>query len=584
MYKKNIANYAVDLIAELGTSTAFTLTGGMAMHINRAVATSNKIKPIYCQHEQACVAAAEGYTKTKNFKILGLAVVTAGPGVTNTLTSLVSAYGDSAPVVVLAGQIKTQDIDTFGTRTHGVQEVKTRELISPAVKLFTRLDKLTFKEKLAQAIIVSMSDRPGPVFIEIPLDVQGTNCEYSKTELKQAARKINKIIQFKGNSLNNNITKAIKILLLAERPLIHIGNGCRISGIDLELIKFIKKYNIPAVFTWLSFDILEASNKLNFGCPGGLAPIYSNTILSSADVVLFLGSRLDLGTTAFQRDNFGGQARRIFIDVDKNELSKFHKFKNTILINSDLKSALKSLKSNFKLNINHKVWLNYCLSLKIGYLTEESKVLSKKRLSVYNVTKTLSEIAANKVIIPASSGYAEETFTRFLRPKSGTRFFNGAALGSMGLGLPHAIGAACATNKQVLCVEADGGIMMNIQELSTLRNLKNKRFILIVLNNSGYESIRSSQKRHFGKVYGADHRTGLFIPDFKLIAKSFEIDYFKINNYKNIYMLKNIILKTKSSVLIDIKIDREEYRGPSVKTVLGSNGAFSTTDLKDISW
>jgi acetolactate synthase I/II/III large subunit len=584
MYKKNIANFAVDLIAELGTTTAFTLTGGMAMHINRAVATSTKIKPVYCQHEQACVAAAEGYTKTKDFKKIGLAVVTAGPGVTNTLTSLVSAYGDSAPVVVLAGQIKSQDIDTFGTRTHGVQEVKTRELISPAVKLFTRLNLLNFKKQLEEAIIVSMTDRPGPAFIEIPLDVQGFRYEYSLSELKKTALRINKIIQSKIDSDVNKIKQAIRTLLFAKRPVLHIGNGCRISGINSEVIKFAKKYNIPTVFTWLSFDILNADDKLNFGCPGGLAPIYSNVVLSSADVVLFLGSRLDLGTTAFQRDQFAGQAKRIFIDVDKNELKKFKKLNNTLIINADLKSILKPLNGNYGLNINHKIWLNYCLIQKRSYLKKESSILYKRRLTVYNVAQIISEIAANKVIIPASSGYAEETFTRFLRPKLGTRFFNGAALGSMGLGLPHAIGAACATNKQVLCVEADGGIMMNIQELSTLRNLKAKKFILIILNNSGYESIRSSQNRHFGKVYGADRETGLFIPDFKSLAKSFEINYYKIDKHKNLYKLKQIISTAQSAVLIDIKIDREEYRGPSVKTVLGTNGTFSTTNLKDISW
>lgn len=584
MNNKNIASYAVDLVAELGVSTAFTLTGGMAMHINRAVASHSKIKAVYCQHEQACVASAEGYTKTKNFNIIGLAVVTAGPGVTNTITSLASAYGDSAPIVILAGQIKTQDIDTYSTRTHGIQEVKTRELISPVVKVFTRLDKLNYKKRLIDTLIASISDRPGPVFIEIPLDVQGTHIKYNSKDVKSAARIIKDRVKKSILRSDVNLTKVIKELLTAERPLIHVGNGCRIAGVEKDIIKFITKYKIPAIFTWLSLDILDSDSDCNFGSPGGLAPIYSNKILSSADVILFLGSRLDLGTTAFQRVNFGGQAKRIFIDIDSSELSKFRDYNNTILLNTNLKNITKYLNNKYTKNKLQDRWMSDCLKLKEAYNSEEKVRLSNKKLSVYNVTKIISKIAENKVIIPASSGYAEETFTRFLKVKRGTRFFNGAALGSMGLGLPHSIGAACATKKQVICVEADGGLMMNIQELSTLRNLNVNKFVLIVLNNGGYESIRSSQKRHFGEIYGADLKSGLFIPDLRLVAHSYEIEYFLIKSFKKLESIKTIILNATRPVLIDIKIDREEYRGPSVKTVLGLNGVFLTTNLKDISW
>src|SRR5579863_5947308 len=168
-----IARYAIDLAASLGSDTVFSLTGGMAMHLNRAVASHPALKPVYCQHEQACVAAAEGYSKAADFRKAGFAVVTAGPGVSNSITSLISAYGDSTPLIVLAGQVKTDDLDVFSTRTHGVQEIRSQQIITPCVKRFVRLQPQGFRETMVEALAEAFGARPGPVFIEIPLDVQG---------------------------------------------------------------------------------------------------------------------------------------------------------------------------------------------------------------------------------------------------------------------------------------------------------------------------------------------------------------------------------------------------------------------------
>ena len=335
MPKKTIANFAVDLIFEMGSSTVFTLTGGMAMFINNAVVTHPRLRSVYCHHEQACVAAAEGYAKASKFTKAGFAVVTSGPGVSNTLTSLISAYGDSTPLIVLAGQIKSEDIDTYGTRTHGIQEINSRAIITPVVKKFTRVTKKNFKKELIKTICEVFIGRPGPVFIEIPLDIQAVELEYKLYEIIR----LTKLIKFKIRKLNRNslinkrkINKAIRELLNAKRPLLYIGNGCKIAGVQSDLIRFARNHKIPCVFSWISSDILPFKDDLNFGCPGGLAPIYANKILSKSDTILFLGARLDLATTAFQRRDFGGQAKRIYVDVDKNELKKFEKFENSRVI------------------------------------------------------------------------------------------------------------------------------------------------------------------------------------------------------------------------------------------------------------
>lgn len=583
----NISNFAVDLVTALGTTHVFTLTGGMAMYLNRAVSQQPLLTAIYCQHEQACVAAAEGYSKAANFRKAGFAVVTAGPGVSNTVTSLISAYGDSTPLIVLAGQIKTQDIDTFSTRTHGIQEIRSKELIEPCVKHFVRLDSENFRDQLIEACTQAFAGRPGPVFIEIPLDVQGLPLEFSDDGILDAVQAIHELLkeQQLKNFVNANLELPLADLLKADRPLLYVGNGVRITAQEEAIREFAERNQIPIVFSWLSFDILPGNHLLNFGCPGGLAPIYSNEILSRADIIVFIGARLDLGTTAFQRDDFGGQAKRWIVDVDAAELKKFEHSLNTFTVNEDLRNLSVVLaKLSSEISKADKNWLPTCRELRNAYQLEERQRLASDKFNVYVVADVLSKVADEKVFVSASSGYAEETFTRFFVPGRNSRFFNGAALGAMGMGLPNAIGAAFGTTSPVMCIEADGGIMLNIQELATLSKYAPAGFTIFLLNNEGYESIRSSQTRHFGDVYGADASSGVFIPDFAEIAKAFKLSYIQIDNRLDLNEFVNKRKTTDSPVLVDLRVEKFEYRGPSVKTTIDELGRPSSTPLGEISW
>jgi len=467
-YYINIATYAVDLVTALGSSHVFTLTGGMAMYLNKAVEQQPSLEAVYCQHEQACVAAAEGYAKATNFQRAGFAVVTAGPGVSNTVTSLISAYGDSTPLIVLAGQIKTADIDSFGTRTHGIQEIRSQELITPCVKTFVRLDADSFRQQLQHAITSAFTGRPGPVFIEIPLDVQGALIESSAAEIANTAEIIRRHIDKLNRSREDeeSLRDPLLALISSSKPLLYIGNGIRIADQESAIIQFAERHNIPMVFSWLSFDIIPGSHPLNFGCPGGLAPIYANQVLSSADTIVFLGARLDLGTTAFQRDSFGSQASRWFIDVDSTELSKFAGMVNTRCVQANLRNLSQaiSLLNTHSSQADFR-WVESLIELQSDYRAEERSRLQSSTLNVYAVASALSAHADDKLFVSASSGYAEETFTRFFVPGVHTRFFNGAALGAMGMGLPNALGAAFGTTAPIMCMEADGGIMLNLQEL-----------------------------------------------------------------------------------------------------------------------
>ena len=578
----NIARHAVAVITALGSDTVFSLTGGMAMHINRAVAEQPGLNAVYCQHEQAAVAAAEGYAKAADFRKAGFAVVTAGPGVTNTVTALVSANGDSTPLIVLAGQIKREDIDPFGVRTHGIQEAPSEAIVRPCVKRFLRLDVEGFREALVEALAEAFTGRPGVVFVEIPLDVQGAPVDCGPAEAEEDAARVLALAAARGLGDAEALKAALDALATAERPLLYVGNGVRIAGVEAEVRAFIEARQIPAVFSWLSFDILPARHPLNFGCPGGLAPISSNRILGRADRILFLGARLDLGTTAFQREAFGGQAERIFVDADPAELGKQAGYARSRLIEADLR-ALKGWAPGGA-GRAAEAWAQACKTERDRYLADEARRLTGDALTVYALARRLSAWSEGKVFVPASSGYAEETLTRFFEPAEGARFFNGAALGAMGVGLPMALGAAFGSNRPVACVDADGGVMLNIQELATLKHYAPPGFVLFVMNNHGYESIRSSQSRHFGKVFGSDAASGLFIPPFHRLAAAFGIDHVRIETPEALDAVLAAWRADAAPVLAEVIIPPTEPRGPGVKARILPDGRPVTSPLAEIDW
>jgi acetolactate synthase-1/2/3 large subunit len=581
----NVADFVVDLVVRLGAQTAFSLTGGMAMYLNHAAAAHPTLRNVYCQHEQACAAAAEGYTKACDFQRPGLAIVTAGPGVTNTITSLCSAYGDSAPVIVLAGQVKTADIDRLGCRTHGAQEVHSKDIVAPCVKHFVRLSAETWLEKLTAALAEAFTDRPGPVFIEIPLDVQSRVVRFGPADIEAAARAVSqRKAQDPTRTDPSSLSSALDWLMSGERPLIYLGNGCRIAGAEGEARRFIETRNVPFVTSWLAVDLLSACHRLNFGAPGGLAPISANKILFAADRVLFLGARLDLLTTAFQPSDFGGQAERVIVDVDPVELSKFDGFQRTKTIRANLATLGAAIDLCPHESKASDEWLKRCQDLRTEALGEEATQLSTSALNVYEVARRLSHWSSGKMLVTTGSGLAIEAFIRFFAPEPHARLHFGASLGAMGLGLPQALGAAFATERQVACVEGDGGVMLNLQELATLSHYAPPGFVLFILNNDGYQSILASQRRHFGQIGGADRASGVFVPSYEKLAPAFGLGYRRIETQQELDRLLAGLASNSPPVVVDLIIEANESRGPTVRTVIDADGKLKSTSLEEISW
>ncbi len=581
----NVAQFLVEIARRLGVDTVFSLTGGMAMHINRAVAES-PLSVIYCNHEQAVVAAADGYAKAKEYAVPGVAVVTSGPGVLNTVNSVASAYYDSVPVIVIAGQVKTSDINRHGVRSYGAQETPQIDVLRPITKLAFRYspDEVT-DEALAGYVSLCMSGRKGPVFIEVPLDVQPQAIPNHADRIQAVCQRIQQLVSATPALPSPAVSAIREALSGCSRPMIVIGNGLRIAGISREtILRLIEGFGVPTLFTWPSADLLEHSHDLNFGCAGGLAPTHANSIIQQADLIVFLGVRLDLLTTAFQPQNYGKNAHRIVVDCDQKELDKNKHLKNTVLFCEDVKHVVADLTSGTThgRTLSWSQWLAECRRWRDADRSDEANAFSKPEMTPYRMAQVLSEAKAVDYIVPTGSGYAVEGFARFFRPRKWvTVAFAGHCLGSMGLSLPMAIGAAAARHGTVVCLEGDGGILLNVQELYTLAANPSLQVVIVIMNNHGYQSIVRSQHRAFGKEFGASAQSGLCAPRFDLLAQAVGMSYTKC---QTVAEFEDAMASGEGRRIVDVILDDDGYRGPAVTTKFDAEGRPYSTDIGDVTW
>lgn len=581
----NVAEFVISIIQRMGTDTAFCLTGGMAMHINRAIAES-PLQVIYCNHEQAVAAAADGYAKAKYYSVPGLAVVTSGPGVMNTVNSVASAYYDSVPMYIVAGQVKIADINRFGVRSLGAQETPQLEMLTLITKCAFRYDpKDVTDEALAAKMAQAMAGRKGPVYVEIPLDIQPQKVENFESRLDSVMKHIRTILQADVKAESPAAQTIIAELAQAKRPALVVGNGFRIAGVTRDdLRSLIEGWGVPVLFTWASTDLLEYEHPLHFGCAGGLAPTHSNRIIQNADLLVFLGVRLDVLTTAFNPQNYGKNAKRLVVECDASEIKKNDGLKDTIFFPEDLRSTLGVLRKTPPAIGMAEGWLVDCAAWRAQDQREEERVFATSVLTTYQMARVLSRAANVQYIVPTASGYAVEGFLRFFRPgRNVTSAIAGHCLGSMGLGVPMAIGAAAALKKRIVCLDGDGGLLLNLQELFTISANPHLPLTLIVMNNGGYQSIIKSQSRAFGKEFGASKDSGLSDTNFAAIAAMVNLPYLRAASAAEFEQIM-VYGTAPDRCLIELILQEDGYRGPSVTTKFDVNGKPYSTDIGDVSW
>jgi acetolactate synthase-1/2/3 large subunit len=568
-----VSDYVISRLEEY-TKDIFLVSGGGCIHLVDSLSKS-KINLIPTLHEQGASIAAESYAQYTNK--LGVALVTTGPGSTNAVTGIASAWLDSIPVLLLTGQVQNKDrVGNKGVRQLGFQEIDTVSIYKPITKYaFTISDPKTIKYHLNRAIYLATTGRPGPVVIDIPLDVQAA--EINPDELVDFIP-TDKIYDLSSLDL------IVEALNKAKRPIVLVGNGVRLANALPEFYEFVKKTGIPVLTTWKTLDILEESHPQYVGRPGGVGQRGANFNQQNSDFILVIGARLDHGQLAYQPQYFAREATKCIVDIDINEINKLG-INIEFPIESDAKLFLTQL--NQKINsLNISDWLNYCKSLHIKYpviLPEHLKV-NEPHINNYAFIEYLSDLLPeNSLVIPGSSGACSEVTMQSFKTKIGTRVYNSEGLGSMGFGIPAAVGGCIASDKkETICIDGDGGFFMNIQELELVYRYQ-LPIKFFVLNNNGYGSIKTTQNTHFkGNLVVSDPSSGLTLPSIELNAAAYKIPYIKIETQQNLKLDLSNVLSMHGPIICELIVDPDHKTLPKASVYKKEDGSFATRPMEDL--
>lgn len=556
------SDYFCQVLKSLGYTHCFAVQGGNIMHLINSA--NNYFKLIPTLHELTAVIASEYYNHI-NHKNKSFALVTTGPGLTNCITGIAGAFLESRENLIVGGQVKTHDLSNKKIRQIGIQEVKGTEIVKSITKKSVRIIKTLNANQLKNIILESTQKRKGPVFIEIPIDVQSKNISYDKNY------KIKKLNFSKKSNLNKVNTRYLikvnKLLNSSNRPGILIGSGC--SKIDKKkIIIAMKKNRIPFFFSWNAADMADNKILNNFGRPNIWGQRYSNILVQQCDLLISFGARLGLQQTGFNYKEFLKNGKIVQIDIDQNELDKRNP-KKFMKINGDACKYFEKLilKKNFK----KESWLNFCLNVKKKLPINEiyNNYCKKKYISPYDFYEIISQKIRKKTnIIPCSSGGSFTCFYQSFIQKSNQNIVSNKSLASMGYGLAGAIGAALSNKLPTILFEGDGGFSQNFQDLGTAK-INNLNIKIFIFNDNGYASIRTTQSNYFkGHYVGCDSNSGLYFPDWKKLFSTYKIPCYKINkkflNSKKFLSLFN----SRKLVAFIIPIDPKQTYYPKISSKL----------------
>ena len=578
-----VADFIADFIfEELNVKHVFMVTGAGIMHLTDGVASHPKLQAICPHHEQTSSMAIDAYSRaSENF---GVGFFTSGPGGTNAVTGLCGAWQDSVPCLFISGQVKkketTNNAKIPGLRQFGVQELDMIPIVKYACKYATTLnDPNKVKYELEKAVHIAKSGRPGPVWIQIPMDVQSSIID----ETKLNGFEHDDVIPTASDA---EVDKIIKLLKKSKRPVIIAGQGIRISGAISLLEKFTSKFKIPVVTPFLGIDTIKSDLLQYVGKTGVKGDRPANFAMQNSDLIIAIGTSLHVTVIGYTYKHFAREAKKIVIDIDK----KSHKKKTIDIDSFILSDAKKFFEKIIKFTENETLndyaeWINQCNEWKKKYpvcLPEYKQ--NKKSLNSYLLIDTLCKHSKkNDIFVSDAGGTYYATCQAIQLTKPGQRYITSGAMATMGYSLPAAIGISVATNKgRVIALTGDGSFQQNLQELQTLieYDLPVKLF---VLNNDGYESIRVSQKNYFdNRLIGESNQSGVSFPDTLKIAKAYGIKAVRIRNYQELENKLDGILNFDKAVIVDVIIPRDQPIIPTVSSVVNPDGTMSSRPLEDM--
>ena len=573
-----VADYIWKTLADLGTRHVFLVTGGGAMHLDDALGRETRIRYVCNLHEQACAMAAEGYARQSGRP--GVVCVTTGPGGTNALTGVMGAWLDSVPMVVVSGQIKRATMITscpdLKLRQLGDQEYNIVDAVRPMTKMAkTVMAVEEVAETLATAWRICQEGRPGPVWIDVPLDIQAAQMPETAPAAVAPAR---------ADGPVPNLSAALGLLKTARRPAIVAGSGIRNAKAADLFLQAAEAWRIPVLTSISGIDLIPSDHPLFFGRPGILGERPANFILQNADLLLVLGTRMGLRIIGYAHDKLARAATRVMVDVDEAELRK-PTFRVDVPVHADAGDFLRAALAELPALPAREDWLAYCRRVKVRYPV----VLPAHRartdyVSSYVLPEAVVRHAPADLTVVTSNGIAYTSTFQAIPVRTGMRMFSNEACASMGYGLPAAIGAAFAggPDRTVACFEGDGSIQMNLQELQTLVTYR-LPVKLFVYNNDGYLSIKTTQRSFFGGFFvGSEPGSGVKLPSIEKLAAAYGLPYFRLAKNQELDVKLREIFGTEGPVLVEVMLDPFEELGPKAASRKLPDGRMVSAPLEDM--
>jgi acetolactate synthase I/II/III large subunit len=581
--KQRVADYIADFLVAQNITDIFTITGGGAMYLNDAFGHHPKLRCIYNHHEQACAIAAEAYTRYSGK--LAAVCVTSGPGGTNAITGVLGGWLDSVPMFIISGQVKyTTSIKSTKVplRQLGDQEFNIVDCISALTKfsqMIVNPDDIAYV--LEKALYLTTNGRPGPVWLDIPLNVQGAIIESDKLphyESMESKREIPPEVSY------SKIKKIIGKIKQARRPVVLAGSAIRSSGAFNNFLELIEKLQIPVVTAWNAHDVLWDDHPLYCGRPGTVGNRGGNFVVQKSDLLLILGCRLNIRQISNNWENFAPKAYKIMVDIDRGELLK-PTLSIDMPIKADAADVIKKLNSYIKSKVNiHEKWLAWSKNINKQYpVCLENYYTKNSPVNPYVFMNELFLQLDEGDVIVTSNGSACVCSFQAAIIKKNQRLFTNSGCASMGYGLPASLGVAVERKgKRVVCLEGDGSIQMNIQELQTV--IHNKLNIKIFwLNNNGYHSIRQTQINFFStSLCGVSSDNGVSFPEAERIAYAYNIPFIKIESIANIEQRISEALTVEGPVIIEVVIDPEKIFEPKLSARRLQDGTMVSPSLEDM--
>lgn len=556
-----VSDVIVDFLLENKIDIVFGIIGSANSHIFNSINSHPQIKLIPVHHEQAAVMAMGAYYRTTGK--LSVALVTAGGGSSNSFTGVLSNWADSIPGIIISGQEQSYYIEEYSNmRMYGIQGYDSVSTFSKYVKLSARINKENIYETLEKAFDITQSGRPGPVFLEVPFDVQGQRVESQP------------VISYKVQSptlLSSEALSIIELLNQSKKPIIIAGHGVKLSNSEELFKQFVSKHNIPTILTWSAVDLLEETNSNNYGRSGVQGQRSANFIVQNSDLVIAMGSRLSLLQTGYSRKDFAPHAKIIHIDIDPLETNKFE----SLSINKDIKDILHSLNTfSSKIKINTADWKNYCDNIRTKYPRVMPEHLADPTNSYTFMDWFSNKIQDNYTIVTDMGTALLSGFYGF-NIKPNQKMFTSLGLGEMGYGLAAAVGAGFGENP-VMCLNCDGGMMMNLQELQTIKTY-DLPVKIVIFNNDGYLMIKHTQNMLFnGTKTCVDKKTGLELPEYKKVAKAFDYEYYTLDQVDE-------FLSSPNQAILEVFMDPNQEFIPKVKGIKNKDNTIQAGLLEEMS-